>query len=104
MKKAKLIRLNLLYPLVATLGLATFSAQAEVIYSNGFDGLPLGNASDRDIKNTWSTRYAKGPDEGRVTTVTDSHTGKAIRIKYPANANQSSPSGATWEKIGRAHV
>jgi hypothetical protein len=70
---------------------------AQVIYSNGFEGLALGNASDQDIKTTWSTRYAKGPDEGRVKIIAGGHTGKAATIKYPAFGNQSTPSGATWE-------
>lgn len=73
------------------------SAQSPVIYANGFDSLPLDSIIDDDIKITWQSRYAKGPDEGRVIIVNDSRSGHAARIKYPNGGNQSSRSGATWE-------
>ena len=59
--------------------------------------MPSGKVNDKDIKTAWATRYAKGPDEGRVTIVNDAVLGKAARVKYPAFGNQSTPSGATWE-------
>lgn len=83
--------------IAAAMLLPLTDVQAEVVYSNGFDGLPTGLVSDSQIKTNWSTRYAKGPDEGRVEIVTDSQSGKAARVKYPAFGNQSTPSGATWE-------
>ena len=83
--------------IAATTLLPLSEVQAQVVYSNGFDGLPTGLVDDGQIKTNWSSRYAKGPDEGRVEIVTDSQSGKAGRIKYPAFGNQSSPSGATWE-------
>jgi hypothetical protein len=72
-------------------------AYSEIIYANGNDGLPLGLVSDDQIKTNWRSRYAKGPDEGRVEVVSDAQSGNGLRIKYPAFGNQSSPSGATWE-------
>ncbi len=77
--------------------LMSLSASAQVIYSNGFDSLSNGEVTDDQIKDSWNSRYAKGPDEGRVTIVNDSISGKAARVAYPAFTNQSSPSGATWE-------
>lgn len=69
------------------------------IYSNGFETMNTGLADDRAIKSNWATRYAKGPDEGRVY-ISDSDTNsgsRAAKITYPKEGNQSSPSGATWE-------
>lgn len=97
MKKRHYLNSALLFPLAAVLGLTALHVQAEIIYSNGFDNLPVGIVKDKAIKKAWDTRYAKGPDEGRVRIVNDSNTGKAVRVKYPKNTNQSSPSGATWE-------
>lgn len=91
------------YPLALIFCAFCTASQAQVIYSNGFEDLPVGHASDKDIKSTWSSRYAKGPDEGRVNIIAAGHTGKAAKIKYPKNGNQSTPSGATWETdIGRS--
>ncbi|WP_049722940.1 polysaccharide lyase [Gilvimarinus polysaccharolyticus] len=91
------LSLKLLLLLVLAQGLLINSIQAEIIYSNGFESLSLGKVNDRAIKQSWDTRYAKGPDEGRVEIVTDSNSGKAAKITYPAYSNQSTPSGATWE-------
>lgn len=66
-------------------------------YAAGFDDLPLGLVNDEQIEESFDSRYAKGPDEGRVRIVSDGHRGRAGRVTYPAYANQSSPSGATWE-------
>jgi hypothetical protein len=89
--------LKYLFLLTFTQGILAVNTQADIIYANGFESLNLGNANDSDIKQSWDTRYAKGPDEGRVSIVSDAHTGKAARITYPAYSNQSTPSGATWE-------
>lgn len=83
--------------ITATCLLPVSSVQAEVIYANGFDAMSLGQADDTAIKNAWSSRYAKGPDEGRVSIVMDSNSGNAGRVKYPNGGNTSGPSGATWE-------
>lgn len=83
---------------LCSLCFAPFSlAQSPIIYANGFDSIPLGPVSDDDVKAAWQSRYAKGPDEGRVTIISDSRTGNAVRIQYPDGGNQSSRSGATWE-------
>ncbi|WP_395339444.1 polysaccharide lyase [Ningiella sp. W23] len=83
--------------LAAVLLLSVVNAQAQVVYTNDSEGLPLGLVNDDAIKENWDSRYAKGPDEGRVSIVNDAITGKGLRILYPAGGNQSSPSGATWE-------
>ncbi|MBF7073740.1 hypothetical protein ISG33_10060 [Glaciecola sp. MH2013] len=85
--------------IVLGLGLASLCTvlQAQEVYTNGFEGIETGLANDSVIKGDWSSRYAKGPDEGRVTITNSGVSGKAARILYPAGGNQSSRSGATWE-------
>ena len=76
---------------------------AEVVYTNSLEGLSLGIHDDDSIEDNWNSRYALGPDEGRVSIVTDSYNGKALRVLYPQWSNASKASGATWETdIGRS--
>lgn len=70
---------------------------SQVIYYNGFETMPPGMVADADVKAYWQTRYAKGPDEGRMEVVNFGYFGRGARLMYPASANGTSDSGATWE-------
>lgn len=70
---------------------------AETLYYNGFETMTTGQANDSAVKSAWSTRYAKGPDEGRLSITSNGYLGKAGQILYPANSHSTSHSGGTWE-------
>lgn len=72
-------------------------SKAEIIYYNGFETMPLGLADDRTVKDYWATRYAKGPDEGRIEIVTNGYLGQGGRVLYPSFSHSTGDSGNTWE-------
>lgn len=75
------------------------------MYENGLETMPVGVASKSTVKTHWSTRYAKGADEGRISVISGGsnvHSGsRGLKIKYPKHHRGTGDSGATWEtKLG----
>lgn len=70
------------------------------LFRETMNSFPTGPKDDDEWKALWpGTKWANGPDEGRV--VVDSQTayggsGKSTRILYPKGGQQSKNSGAQW--------
>lgn len=79
---------------------ASSQLSAQIIYENSFESMPTGIVDDRAIKDAWNSRYAAGPDEGRVEILNggpNTYNGKGVKVTYPAYGNKTAYSGATWE-------
>ncbi|WP_394153801.1 polysaccharide lyase [Vibrio maritimus] len=72
-------------------------ASADVIYTNSFEEMEIGPANRNQVKEAWDTRYAKGPDEGRISISTDGYIGNGGRVLNPAFAHSTNYSGVHWE-------
>jgi len=70
------------------------------IYHEKVDGFPSGPKTDKDWKSLFpGTKWANGPDEGRVAVddeIAHGKGGKSIRVLYPKGGQQSGGSGAQW--------
>lgn len=95
--------LNKTIALTAVLALAQ-GASAAVIFKQNCDSIPTGAYTLERLKVDFVTTSAtgfirKGEGENRVTvvTTTPNGSGRGLKVKYPAKAYDSKPSGAQWK-------
>lgn len=79
---------------------------ADSIFSNHVESMPIGNVSKQTMKDQWDTRYDYGAEEGRIEVIPGGPgaSQRCLKITYPANANQTASSGATWETNLHVHT
>ena len=70
------------------------------VFRETMNSFPTGPKDDDEWKELWpGTKWANGPDEGRVVVdnqVAYGGSGKSTRILYPKGGQQSKNSGAQW--------
>ncbi len=71
----------------------------DILFHEDLDGFPAGDHDDDSWIPRWpGTKWANGPDEGRlaIDDRTRDGSGRAIRVLYPQGGQQSANSGAQW--------
>lgn len=71
-----------------------------VLFRENLDGFPTGPKNDDEWIPLWpGTKWANGPDEGRLQvddTIAYGGHGKSVKVLYPQGGQQSGGSGAQW--------